>query len=68
MSDDALLGYILGTVVTFLIGTYFMSQAGEEYHIIKKTQWNCIQSRILDPKNVDKIECISYKKILKDEQ
>lgn len=50
--------FIIGCVVT----ASFMGFSESAFFQIKKSQWNCTQSRILDPQNVDKIECTNYKK------
>lgn len=31
-------------------------------YLIPKNEWNCTQSKILDPNDVDKVQCIVYKK------
>lgn len=36
-------------------------------HLLNKDEWNCVQSRIIDPKNVDKTECLVYKKAVKED-
>ena len=50
--------FIIGCVIT----GYTLGMSENAYFQLKKSQWNCTQSRILDPQNVDKIECINYRK------
>lgn len=45
-------GVLLGFSLLLLVDKHYIS--------IPKTEWNCTQSRIIDPKNVDKTECIVY--------
>ena len=52
-----ILGLFLGAVINNITEDRFIS--------LEKRKWNCTQSRILDTKNVDKTECIVYKKEVK---
>ncbi len=63
MSDD---GIVIFGVVMIIFGailtSFFIMYLERDSIYIEKSQWNCTQSRILDPQNVDKIECINYRK------
>lgn len=36
-------------------------------YIIPNTEWNCTKSQMIDEKNVDKVECIRYEKVTKND-
>ena len=36
-------------------------------YIIPTKEWNCTKSRMIDEKNVDKVECIRYEKVIKND-
>lgn len=56
--DNISIGYLLVS----LIVTFTVISSG--YISLNKDEWKCSQSRILDPNDVDKIECIVYKKVI----
>lgn len=56
-------GILIGTVI---MGLTFIGINSNRI-LLNEDDWNCSQSRILDPKNVDRVTCIRYKKVIKDE-
>lgn len=36
-------------------------------YIIPNTEWNCTKSQMIDEKNVDRVECIRYEKVNKND-
>lgn len=58
MKDEIVL--LLTLVIIVLM---FYIRAVEDYnYFISKNDWSCVQSRTIDPKNVDKQECVNYQK------
>ena len=61
MEIENFVSYILICLVIVL--SVFLVAKEEKFYSIKKDEWNCVQSRILDNQAMDKVECIVYKKI-----
>lgn len=68
MKDDLIENFCVGSVffaclffIVFTIFTYFTS-----YNLFKD-EWHCTKSQMIDGKNVDRIECIRYEKVIKND-
>ena len=61
MTAESLMNYMLLCAVVVLL--IFLVAKEEKFYSIKKNEWKCVQSRILDNQKMDQVECIVYKKI-----
>ena len=61
MEIENFVSYILICLVIVL--SVFLVAKEEKFYSIKKDEWNCVMSRILDNQKMDRVECIVYKKI-----
>ena len=61
MEIENFVSYILLCLIIVLL--CFVVVKEDKFYSIKKDEWDCVQSRILDNENLDKVSCIVYKKI-----
>lgn len=60
---------VVGVISFFVgisIGIGVVSIVDLQFVSLEKRQWNCTQSKIVDQNNVDKVECVVYKRVEKD--
>lgn len=67
MGSDFYFGLSAGTLIgTIIMGLTFIGINSNRV-LLDQDNWKCSQSRILDPENVDHVECILYKKVIKSD-
>lgn len=59
MKDDFIFNVL---VFSFSVLLSYIIFTNMKFHFIHKDYWQCTKSRMIDPNNVDKIECINYSK------
>ena len=63
MNDDGTFNFgVIMFIFGMLFTIFFVWVTNQTTITLDKREWNCTQSRILDPQNVDKIECTNYRK------
>lgn len=65
MQDIAAILFSLFCIVVIQVGSFYTIK-GNNY-VIPNSEWNCTKSLMIDEKNVDRVECVRYEKVIKND-
>lgn len=66
--NDGFFPWLFGICVGLFFGFYFsLWLITKDNIVLPEKKWNCTQAKIIDPLNVNKSECIVYKKGVNDD-